>query len=373
MYDDIANARFFRAKSSGISSFSEVKRAGNWVIADIDGDLYQLVLDGERDILTTEATTAEMATAFSQGNAFGAGHMHALVDDLLPPHPTPKVSGAEQSNTSIIFGEVMVKFFRKLEPGINPDVELLAGLARVNCSYAPRLRGYTTVDVDGVEYVTAMLQDFVADAREGWELTLARAQAGAELTGEATLMGEAVAAVHRDLKAAFGSEMVSNESIVAGLAQRVDTLVAQAPVLSDYAEAAQKLYARAAEGNTEVQRIHGDLHLGQILRTTDRYLLIDFEGEPARPLAERRELMSPLQDIAGMLRSFDYASQVAGTKVDLSEPFLTSAGISAKDPLLAAFVLDKALYEVAYEANNRPDWVPIPLGAVERLTQPFMA
>ncbi|MDU0479276.1 phosphotransferase [Staphylococcus chromogenes] len=367
MYEAIANARFFRNKSAGISSFTEVKRSGNWVVADIDGDLYQLLLDGEQDVLATEAGAKHVAAAYLNGQAFGAGELHQLTEELIPADATPQISRAEQSNTSVVFGSVMVKFFRKLEPGINPDVELLEGLARVGCQHAPRLRGYTTVDIDGEQYVTAMIQDFVDNAQEGWALTLDRA--GSDLAAEARLMGAAVAAVHDSLRTAFGTEQRANAQLIEALSARLDHLVSQAPVLADYAPAARSLYAAASHGSSLAQRIHGDLHLGQILRSSDRYLLIDFEGEPARPLAQRRELMSPLQDIAGMLRSFDYARFVSGHELGVETEFLTAVGCPDSSLLLDAFVLDKALYEVAYEANNRPDWVEIPLSAVQRLTQ----
>lgn len=368
MYEDIANARFFRAKASGITSFREVKREGDWVLADIDGELYQLVLDGQRDVLASVDKAQDVAAAYARGEAFGAGTLHSLSDELIPVGATPRVSTAEQSNTSIVFDSVIVKFFRKLEPGINPDVELLEGLAKEGCEYAPRLRGYSTVELDGQTYVTAMIQDYVSGTQEGWALALDYGESGRDFRTEARAMGTAIAEVHRALASAFGTHEVANAELVAALEQRVDYLVGQAPVLQNYAPAARELYRRAAQGTSTVQRIHGDLHLGQILRSADRYLLIDFEGEPARPLAERREFMSPLQDIAGMLRSFDYASHVSGGAFDVESEFRKAVGAPEASPLLDAFVLDKALYEVAYEANNRPDWVEIPLGAVRALT-----
>jgi maltokinase len=136
--------------------------------------------------------------------------------------------------------------------------------------------------------------------------------------------------------------------------------------------------AGAGAGAVKVSRIHGDYHLGQLLRTEDGFAVIDFEGEPARPLAERRAPASPLRDLAGMLRSLDYAAHTAigrsgsddptGWLAEAREAFLDGyGGISADEaPLLAAFELEKACYEVVYEANNRPDWIWLPLGAVER-------
>lgn len=368
MYEDIASARFFRSKSAGINSFEEVVRADDFVIADIDGDLYQLLLDGEQDVLATEAAALRVRDALAAGNAFGAGELHELRSPVIDPAARPRVSRSEQSNTSIFMGDAMCKFFRKLEPGINPEIELLEGLTRVGCTYVPALRGHATIEVAGEEYVTALIQDLVPDAQDGWALAVASARTGSNFSTEAQLIGKAVSQVHQDLGTAFGTATISQALLMSQLSQRVDTLVAQAPVLADYADQARSCYARAAVGDTEVQRVHGDLHLGQILRDAHGYKLIDFEGEPARPLAERREPSSPLQDVAGMVRSFAYAAAVGGHDVGATDVFLQSYGVAMDNPLLQAFVLDKAMYEVAYEANNRPDWVDIPLQSVRELT-----
>lgn len=376
MYDNLVKQRFFRAKQAGISSFVALDSVdvgpGRWVLADIDGELYQLVLGADDDILGDPAVLAQVQKALSAKQAFGKGDLEVISQPVVPHDATVSLSSAEQSNSSLIFrGEapVIVKFFRKLEPGINPDVELLSGLSKVGCGYVPALRAYSTISHDGQTYVTAMAQDFAAGSREGWDLATSYAKESKDFTEEATLIGQALAAVHRDLDTAFGSQLVSAADIVAGLEHRRDSLMEQAPVLRDFAAGIEQAYQEAAQGDTRVQRIHGDAHLGQILRTDDRYLFIDFEGEPARPLAERRQMFSPLQDLAGIIRSFGYAahSGVNQTWADDCEHALLQAYGAEDSPLLRALILDKALYEVAYEVNNRPDWVEIPLSAVRRI------
>ncbi|MEJ6014408.1 phosphotransferase [Corynebacterium sp. H127] len=381
MYESIAAARFFRAKQTGITSLTELRSTqvgpARWVLADVDGYLYQLVLSDDHDVLTAPDLLLEVQRAFESDAAFGAGEMHVISPPLLPKNAKAKVSTAEQSNTSMVFsGEgspAIAKFFRLLEPGINPEVELLAGLAQQQCVFVPALRGYSTLEWEGETYVTAMIQDFAADSQEGWDKALHFASESRSFAHEAGYVGTALRGVHRDLAAAFGTQTVPAEQVVRQLEQRLDNLVAQASVLAPYRGAIRAAYKMAAQGSTEVQRIHGDAHLGQILCTPDRYLFIDFEGEPARPLAERRGNFSPLQDLAGLIRSFGYAAHFTngladpeGWAAECSAAMLESYGIQPS-PLLDALVLDKALYEVVYEANNRPDWIHIPLEAVKRL------
>jgi maltokinase len=171
---------------------------------------------------------------------------------------------------------------------------------------------------------------------------------------------------------------------------KLDSAVRDAPALAEHADAAKAVF-RAVAGGHSVQRIHGDLHLGQVLRTPNRWLLVDFEGEPAAPLAERVVAQSPLRDVAGMLRSFDYAAAtelrncghpdrngsreiagrwLAGTRDAFLRGYANAAAVDlgAHANLLAAYELDKAVYEVRYETRNRPHLVELPLSAVRRLT-----
>ncbi|QGU01584.1 Maltokinase [Corynebacterium kalinowskii] len=377
MYESIANQRFFRSKQAGITELKQLATAdvGNatWALVDVDGDLYQLILSGQQDVLDSPEVLAHIQECFDREEAFGLGELEVLSRPVIPAEPQVSVSTAEQSNSSLIFrGEkpAIAKLFRMLEPGINPDVELLTGLAGQKCSYVPALRAYSTVEWDGETYVTAMVQDFAEGCEEGW----ARATATAEpFTEDAAMIGEALRHIHHDLAQAFGSDVVPAAQVIDGLKRRMESLICQAEVLEEFRPAITAVYEEASAGETTIQRIHGDAHLGQILRSSDRYLFIDFEGEPARPLSERRGKFSPLQDVAGLVRSFDYAAHFGGRIADpetwakeSTDVFL--AAYRAQDSaLLRALILDKALYEVVYEANNRPDWLHIPLEAVKRL------
>ena len=342
-------------------------------------DLYQLVIDATgTDILTDPETATDYGASLTAASI--PGTLHARRSPVFAPGLPGRSLGAEQSNTSLVFGtEVLVKVFRKLQPGINPNVELLDALAENQCYFVPELRGWVTQHIAGQEYVTALIQDFAAGAQSGWDTALSFANAGRSFADEARLLGTATGAVHRSLAVHFGTEQVPGNQIAAKLHARLKSLVAEIPQLAEYAPQAARAYDSLAEHTATTQRVHGDYHLGQVLRAADRYLLIDFEGEPARPLAERRQPDCPLRDLAGMIRSFDYAAQTAtGTPASWATEardallagyeFTPTAATTA---LLNAYLIDKLLYEVAYELNNRPDWAHIPINGLRALAQEF--
>lgn len=354
----IVNERFYGAKSQTINDVEIVREKAlgenTLVIARINDVLYQLLVDPEgKDVLVDHVDEVQDSLgAWISSGDFPAGPYQAL--------------SGEQSNTSLVAGDVMVKYFRKLEPGLNPDVELLSQIP--DCPHVAPVLGYSSVDLDGSDYTLVMSQRFMPGA-DGWKHALSTT--AGSFADEARLLGEATASVHVALAEAFGTTLVPAAEVADGLVSRLDNLIGQAPDLARYREDAVAVY-RDLDGEVELQRIHGDLHLGQTLRTTTRYILIDFEGEPARPLAERKLPDSPLRDIAGMLRSLDYAAHFDGVHKAWGEEAASAylQGYGAVDlhrTLLDAYILDKALYEVAYEINNRPDWVHIPLGAVERV------
>jgi maltokinase len=306
----------------------------------------------------------------------------------------PRLVTSEQSNSSIVYGDTFIlKLLRRVVPGVNPDLELPLALAREQCGRVPEPTAWIRAELDAETYVLAVLQPFVQGAADGWELALSRLAKGEDFTAEARALGRATAEVHRALAAALPTATLGHaqlEPLVDGMLHRLDAAAQAVPALRPYApglrSAFDALAALAAEGtNWTAQRIHGDLHLGQCLRSASgHWSLIDFEGEPAKPLAERRMPQPVVRDVAGMLRSFDYAAHsvnppAPGWARSCRNAYCAGyADAGGPDPrtdpvLLRAYETDKAVYEVVYEARHRPDWLPVPLSAVRRLatSDPF--
>jgi maltokinase len=231
-----------------------------------------------------------------------------------------------------------------------------------------------------------VLQPFVQGAADGWELALRELAKGEDFSAEARALGRATAEVHTALARALPSVTLGAtqlQLLVDGMIERLEAAVQAVPSLRPYApglhSAFTALAGLAAEGRTwTAQRVHGDLHLGQCLRSpSGQWSLIDFEGEPSKPLAERRMPQPPARDVAGMLRSFDYAALSAdppmpgwahACRAAYCSGYAEIAGADPRtDPvLLRAYETDKAIYEVVYEARHRPDWLPVPMAAIER-------
>ena len=309
--------------------------------------------------------------------------------------------GAEQSNTSVIAGDALVKFFRRLSPGINPDIEVQEALTLVSSEEISPLLGWIrSGDLD-----LAMAGAFQRSATDGWDTARASVralqndavrarEAGGDFAGEAERLGATTGVVHTQMRellptATWGAGEI--DELVARLNRRLDEVAAAHPVVGEYSEAIRQAYDRIdRDSPVTVQRIHGDFHLGQTLRTIAGWKIIDFEGEPSKPREDRIRLDSPLRDLAGMMRSLDYAAHSiqALTGVISLDPevdetavaddwvrrnqiaFLLGYGFDRTDAavaLLRAYEIDKAVYEVAYEEDHRPDWVSIPLRALQKL------
>lgn len=326
------------------------------------------------------------------------------------PHPgrgsVARVLSGEQSNTSMIYPPngggtpVICKVFRQIHPGLNPDIELQSALAAAGSPFVPRAVGSvegewpdpaTTAGI--VTGSLAFAQEFLTDVEDAWRVALRAADVGEDFSERARALGDATAQVHVDLARLFPTRVTEPDDREASSVvwhRRLSTAIAEVPALAGHRAEITTVYERALTvAWPPLQRIHGDYHLGQVILVPGRgWVLLDFEGEPMRPMAERTRPDLALRDVAGMLRSFDY---VAGS-IRLGQPdrapraaqdwaraarsaFLdgyaeaSAVDLFALDPLLDALELDKAVYEAIYESRNRPTWTPIPLRAVERLLQ----
>jgi len=417
----LATQRWFRAKQRPIATIAQVDSASLDAaqlrvleVAYADGGAADRYLvptveghepaDDEGAWAAIVRAMAECAEIQGDHGRFTCSRTDAL-EELVPSAHLAAAAlaerrlGVEQSNTSIVLGErLILKLYRLLEPGESPDLEVSAFLTEACFADTPAVAGAMTYTPDGGEpAAAAMLQAFVPSNGDGWTAMLHALATDPDRGLEiAATVGGVTAAMHAALasrpdNAAFparaatvsetaawrsSAERQLSQALTAVSGDRHNWLGALAPAVT--ARLADTF--GSATGEARVSRVHGDYHLGQLLARTDgRFSVIDFEGEPARPLAERREPGSPLRDVAGMLRSLDYAartSELTASEFDADgwlrearNAFVAAYGAIGPSEmgLLEAFELEKACYEVRYEANNRPDWLWLPLAAIERL------
>jgi maltokinase len=398
------------------------------LIVDADGEVYQVLVglrpDTERpDFLSghDEAFLGEVETTLGRAHAYdatldpelGATLLHRLTGGSERAERVRTVS-AEQSNTSLVFDDrLILKLFRHLQPGLNPEIEVTEALGRVGFAH---IAAPVASSVWG-EYSLGVLQPYLAGGVEGWALALTSlrdlfgvqdtqpvplvsddglppeadpGQAGGDFSAEAQRLGAMTAQLHLALAEAFGREPGDSRAWADQVAAQVNASRLPANVSRS---AADRLVADmgAAFDSGPAIRVHGDYHLGQVMRTDDGWYILDFEGEPNRSLGERRRPTSPLRDVAGMLRSFHYASLVAladrdeiglveawedrnrlafleGYMPAVEEGGLLPADGASVEQILRGFELEKAVYELQYEEAHRPDWARIPQAALRRLT-----
>jgi maltokinase len=380
------------------------------------------------DALHDRAATALWLHRFAESDVDAPSRVGSLTFFRLPGHELDlethsTLFSGEQSNSSVAFGDdSLMKVFRKVTPGRNPDVVIHRALTEQGSDHVAALYGWVELAAaDGEEPTQlAMLQQFLRTASDGWDLALASVrdlfaeadlhadEVGGDFAGEAERLGLATAQVHDVLAEQFPTESwgaADLEALSEAMVGRLDAALAVVPELEEHADGLRETFRGVAglggDGVTATaQRVHGDFHLGQTLRTVKGWKIVDFEGEPAKPLAERVRPDLVWRDVAGMLRSFDYAAhaviddfhadeqanrQIAFRAAEWAERnqaafvrgYTDNSGrtseadglSAAQEQVLRAYVADKAVYEAVYEARNRPAWLPIPLGAIARITQ----
>jgi maltokinase len=329
------------------------------------------------------------------------GSRHPRWEHELSVHGSRVLKG-EQSNTSVIIDaetpdggsvSVICKVFRQLAHGDNPDIVLQEALAEAGSTRVPAPVGHLTgrwARPDGARSAPGHLaaaQEFLAGSEDAWRVALRAARAGEDFTERAAALGAATSEVHTVLGSRLPTEPARPERVEEALHEmtvRLATAINEVPSLAAHESAVRDVLARAStQPWPDFQRVHGDFHLGQVLDVPGRgWVLLDFEGEPLRPLDERNRTDQPVRDLAGMLRSFDYAggsiehdhpdldlrAWVSAVQEAFLDGYVSAGGPDPRDGgLLTTFELDKALYEVVYEARNRPTWLTIPATAIDRL------
>jgi maltokinase len=429
--DWLREQRWFAAKDQAIGGVAAIERAelvagASLVLAQAQlaggaHELYQLLMDPERgvdgfDVLAEPACAHALLAAIEAGGelegqhgrfAFRRARGEGAVASVAPDEPV-RPMGVEQSNSSVVFGEQLaLKVFRRLEPGINPELEMLRFLTAHGYPNIAPLHGWFEYEGEALAATLGVTQRYLAGGIDGWQLAVSQIPYEPQrFLGQVGALGEVTARLHTVLASdagdpAFSPRDPSSEFLNilrATLDEQLERLfghLPEDPGLAPLAGLEQgvrqciRIPSQGPIGGKSI-RIHGDYHLGQTLYTQAGWTLLDFEGEPARPLNGRRQKRSPLRDVASMLRSFSYASWALKLQLGLEPPadFEASARsafleayLDAVDrtllpasqqhtlSLIATFELEKALYELQYELSNRPDWVAIPVAGILRLVQ----
>jgi maltokinase len=389
----------FRPASEGWRE-SVIAETDGWTVYDALAD-HQLV----REIVGLMRTGTTLRLDEAAIVFWGADGLTARTGEIGEIRPM----GAEQSNSSVVIDESLaLKLYRRIEPGVNPELELLRFLTERGFEHIAALEGFISYEGRPLETTLAIMQRFVPSRGDGWELALDTiADDPGWMPAHARRLGEVTALLHNVLGSDatdphFAPEEPSAESLAllsASIDEEIEQLFmtlpdteALAPLHGRGEEVRDRLRALTHVGNVgKVIRHHGDYHLGQALWTDEEdWLLLDFEGEPARGVPERRRKRSPLRDVAGMLRSFAYAASAAVLQrgveppagwedacragflegyLEVVDPTLLPSGEQGIERLLTVFELEKAVYELRYELGNRPDWVGIPVAGIQRMLE----
>jgi maltokinase len=433
LIDFITGQRWFGSKTRNVSHAMVVDRA---TLRDSDPPLelqlvevrfdtgthetYQLLTDGGLDALADPQQVRELVRLIRAGAKVPAGEgvvEFAQIEGfagLGQELREARTIDAEQSNSSIVFDEELIlKVFRRLEAGINPELELLRFLTHRSFENIAQLMGWYAYAGEPMDATLGILQRFVAGGQDGWDLaldTMPKGKGSGGFLQNLHRLGEVTGRMHTLLGSDtsdpnFCPEQPSAESLgmlTATIDDEIESIFLElpdenddvAPIRGRGEEVRDRLRLWTHVGSIgRVIRHHGDFHLGQTLWAGDDWVILDFEGEPARSLPERRRKRSPLRDVAGMLRSFAYAASaasllrgveppadwegraraefLAGYRTTIDQSLVPDG--SAMERLLAVFELEKAVYELRYELNNRPEWVKIPVAGILRMLEEEIA
>ncbi len=414
--DYLGKQRWYAGQPPGsavVVEHEELADRLHWLLVDADGARYQLLVG------TVEGLPPEFLHGHDD-EVLGVVDGEVCFDGLLDPElakaflakvaPDEQVArvrpmGAEQSNSSLVFDDRLVlKVFRRIHEGLNPDIEVTAALA--DHGFENVAAPVAVWEENGTHL--AVVQSYLARGTDGWAMALTSLrdyfgstfddprECGGDFAAEARRLGEVTAQMHVALANALGRSRGDAAEWADLMERQLERVAPDQGWAGDAREVFTRLRGLADPGASI--RVHGDYHLGQVLRTDTGWFVLDFEGEPVRSLHARRQPSSPLKDVAGMLRSFHYATAVAlrarpggewetyrplGERWELRnrtsflQGYMSADDISELLPAdpgdtltaLAAWELDKAIYEIAYELDHRPDWVEIPRSAIARLTR----
>ena len=424
LVDFITSQRWYGSKTRDVAHASVIDRATlreglELELVEVRFDTgthetYQLLTDGGGfDAIADEAQARQLLRLMRAGETVQAqdGTIEFASVGGYAGEGEPRegrLIASEQSNSSIVFDEELIlKVFRRVEAGINPELELLRFLTVAGFENIARLAGWYAYAGRQMDATLGIMQQFIVGAEDGWERALDAIVSGDEpFLDTLRRLGEVTGRMHSVLASNnadpnFCPEQTSAESLgllTATVDEEIERVFMSLPedrpelepIRGRGEEVRERLRLLTNLGGTgRVIRVHGDFHLGQTLWTGDDWVLLDFEGEPARSLPERRRKRSPLRDVAGMLRSFAYAASAVEVQRGVEAPAdweerareeflegyrntievsLVPSG-AALDKLLQVFELEKAVYELRYELNNRPDWVRIPVAGIARLLE----
>jgi maltokinase len=345
------------------------------VVGRVDG---QWIVDAPRDAQAMTAVAEALALETPLDDE-ASGLTVRVVSPLPKADLAPRWYAGQQSNTNVFLGTTaLLKVFRKLEPGENRDIVITRRLREAGVTDVPELYGFLEGEVEGLRYDLAVLTGQLRDPQDGWELACEACRTGADFTAHAAALGHALAAVHHGLSR--DETTLDGGAVADQMSARLDAAAAAAPALLPYIPALRQRFDALRGRPVPAQSVHGDFHLGQTLLTADGWRIIDFEGEPLKSFAERLAPDSVWRDVAGMTRSISYATSAHSEPS--GEAALNWLSLTLKaflgaycgdqklldEDLLSAYEADKAAYEVVYETRNRPEWVQIPLRAIQHVT-----